>query len=294
LDQKSHNRLGFCLPHYLDTLGLEQNKISGSIPTQFGRLESLVFLALDENELTGIIVDTLGGLDSLQSLQIPSNTIVGEVPVSICDLKDGSLESIVVDCIIGCSCCTDECQGKTSQPPMPSPSLPPSFQPSSAPVTLIPTQSPSPQPTASSMLKPSSTPTSVPTSSPSSSPTQCVAELAVVDEAGCISEGDTIHLSLKNCNTENDDWIGIYGWDTNPENLGNGYLWSWACGSQDCRTEATDGDICFGQNHVDEIIQSEWRATHKILHEYCHRTIETADNGATRQTPNRNRSLVQI
>jgi hypothetical protein len=216
-------------------------------------LESLVFLALDENELTGIIPDTLGGLDSLQSLRIPSNTIVGEVPDSICDLKDGSLESIVVDCIIDCSCCTDECQGETSQPPTRSPSLPPSFQPSSAPVTLIPTKSPSPQPTASPTSKPSATPTSVPTSSPSSSPSQCVAELAVVDEADCISKGDTIDLSLNNCKPEDDDWIGIYDWDANPENLGEGYLWSWACGSQDCRTEAKDGEIFFGQNHVDEI-----------------------------------------
>ena len=201
-------------------------------------MDRLVFLALAGNELTGIIPDTLGDLNALQSLRIANNTIVGEVPAPLCDLKNGSLESIVVDCNIGCSCCTDECHG----------------QPSSAPVTPIPTQSPSPQPTSSptsSPSSPSSTPTSVPTTSiPSSSPTQCVAELTVIDEANCIPEGDAIRVSFENCQPENDDWIGIYDWDADPEDLDTGYLWSWACGNQNCRTEATSDEVVFNQNHI--------------------------------------------
>jgi hypothetical protein len=231
--QKSHDRLGFCWPRFLDTLGLERNKISGSIPSEFGRLDRLVFLALDENELTGIIPDTLGDLSSLQSLRITNNAIVGEVPVPICDLKDGSLESIVVDCNIGCSCCTDECHA----------------QPSSAP--SISSQSPSPKPTLSPTSSPTSTPSFMPTSSPTSSPTQCFVEL-IVDEADCIPVGDAIHVSFENCEPKNDDWIGIYDWDTDPEDLDNGFMWSWACGNQDCRTAAKFGEVFFDQNHVDE------------------------------------------
>ena len=71
---------------------LRQNRLSGRIPADIGRLDRLEGLDLSENQLTGKIPSALGGLDNLRYLDLTENQLSGEIPGAIGDLP--SLERL--------------------------------------------------------------------------------------------------------------------------------------------------------------------------------------------------------
>ncbi|KAL7146365.1 hypothetical protein ABFS83_06G035800 [Erythranthe nasuta] len=66
----------------LTTLDLSENLLNGSIPREFGGSVKLQGLYLGNNVLTGTIPDSLGGLIGLVKLNLSSNMLTGSIPPS--------------------------------------------------------------------------------------------------------------------------------------------------------------------------------------------------------------------
>jgi hypothetical protein len=78
----------------------------------FGQLSKLVFLLLDDNDLSGNVPTELGKLKSLEHLHLDLNEkLTGEIPPEICNLTEGGLSDLRVDCQIctSSSRCCSEC-----------------------------------------------------------------------------------------------------------------------------------------------------------------------------------------
>ena len=116
------------------------------------------------------------------------------------------METVSVDCEEqGCQCCT-ECADEDNEP-------------SAAPVAVT--------------LAPSVAGTTAP-------PTECVDSIESI--SGCYAPDEPINLEFVNCEPENDDWVGIYEARENFGSLPNPPVWSWACGTRNCR-EAVGSDL---------------------------------------------------
>ena len=64
-------------------LSLDRNGLTGAIPAELGRLESLRSLSLASNRLTGGIPPGIGRLTSLEVLEISNNRLTGSIPPEI-------------------------------------------------------------------------------------------------------------------------------------------------------------------------------------------------------------------
>ena len=61
---------------------------------------------LDQNMLSGTIPTEFAGLEELQVLNLSSKNLNGEIPQDVCKLED--LERLIVDCFaINCHCCAE-------------------------------------------------------------------------------------------------------------------------------------------------------------------------------------------
>ena len=112
-----------------------ENKLSGSIPTEFGSMRLLERLALFSNRLTGTIPSSLGNLVNLKNLQLHDNAIDGTTPPDIGHLSklsqlelhhtmltgdmseeicDRGIGILIADCMntiegVECACCMIRC-----------------------------------------------------------------------------------------------------------------------------------------------------------------------------------------
>jgi hypothetical protein len=66
---------------------LDNNKLTGIIPTSIGNLKKLTKLELATNQLTGNIPVEIGNIDSLQVLDLSRNQLTGSIPTSIGNLS---------------------------------------------------------------------------------------------------------------------------------------------------------------------------------------------------------------
>jgi len=71
----------------LVSLDLAENTLSGSIPSNIGQLTTLTGLMLTANQLTGNIPPEIGNLVELSSLWLNFNALSGEIPSSLGNLK---------------------------------------------------------------------------------------------------------------------------------------------------------------------------------------------------------------
>ena len=76
----------------VDWLGLYDNQLSGSIPSELGDLTNLESLSLQDNQLTGPIPEELGKLAELDWLSLNHNDLSGEIPPALGNLA--SLEAL--------------------------------------------------------------------------------------------------------------------------------------------------------------------------------------------------------
>jgi Leucine-rich repeat (LRR) protein len=67
----------------LSHLLLTNNKLSGSIPEELGKVKKLIDLRLNRNQLSGLIPASLAGAASLQVLRLDHNRLVGAVPAGL-------------------------------------------------------------------------------------------------------------------------------------------------------------------------------------------------------------------
>ena len=58
----------------------ETNAVSGSIPTQFGRLKQLLTFNMENNTLSGTIPVDIANMSSLQQFVVPENKLSGSIP----------------------------------------------------------------------------------------------------------------------------------------------------------------------------------------------------------------------
>lgn len=64
------------------------NQVSGSIPTEFGRLSRLVEFMMENNTLSGTIPNEITSMDSLETFQVQDNQLSGTLPQNIGDLQN--------------------------------------------------------------------------------------------------------------------------------------------------------------------------------------------------------------
>ena len=67
---------------------LQNNSLSGSIPSELGNLTELTTLRLYNNSLTGSIPSELGNLTELTTLYLDNNTLSGSIPTQLGNLTD--------------------------------------------------------------------------------------------------------------------------------------------------------------------------------------------------------------
>ncbi|RCV07318.1 hypothetical protein SETIT_1G234400v2 [Setaria italica] len=87
------NRLTGAIPDYIGKLPtglaklyLDDNHLSGLVPSSIGNLTGLIWLDLDNNKLTGTIGEWIGMLKKLQYLDLSENSLNGPIPSSIGNL----------------------------------------------------------------------------------------------------------------------------------------------------------------------------------------------------------------
>ncbi|THG12293.1 hypothetical protein TEA_001480 [Camellia sinensis var. sinensis] len=66
----------------LELISLQDNNLTGEIPTQLGQLTSLMVLDPSQNALTGSIIGSLADATSLQVMLMDHNRLSGEIPAS--------------------------------------------------------------------------------------------------------------------------------------------------------------------------------------------------------------------
>ncbi len=65
---------------YVIEIKLSDNNLSGSIPSQLGKLSNLEILDLNSNQLSGNIPSQLGNLSYLEILNLGKNQLSGSIP----------------------------------------------------------------------------------------------------------------------------------------------------------------------------------------------------------------------
>jgi hypothetical protein len=119
----------------IEFIALNDNLLSGAIPTSLGFVDDIEYMSLKNNKLTGNIPTELTGLFRLSDLQLQGNQLTGEIPTEfgrleafrkfslqennfagvtmpaeICNLVDeGDMTALSADCNIPdkvtCNCC---------------------------------------------------------------------------------------------------------------------------------------------------------------------------------------------
>jgi Leucine-rich repeat (LRR) protein len=72
---------------HLAMLYLDHNSLSGSIPSELGNLSRLMYLYLDNNSLSGSIPSELGNLSHLTDIRLFSNSLSGSIPSELGNLS---------------------------------------------------------------------------------------------------------------------------------------------------------------------------------------------------------------
>lgn len=96
----------------LSWLSMNDNDLSGTIPTEFGNLVNMTRLILTGCLLSGQIPAELGKMTKLENLSVESNALSGSAPDDICKLRNLQLNLFVTDCPfkgLGVQCDLSKC-----------------------------------------------------------------------------------------------------------------------------------------------------------------------------------------
>jgi len=231
----------------LVVLNLNNNELRGTIPPEISNLgDTLVHLALNDNSLTGDIPNEITDLNNLQTLTLGNNDFDGDMPRNICRLRE--LEVLSLDCEAqGCQCCTECAEESTTEVTSEPTSVPtraatgePTGAPVAAPVPI--TAAPTVPPMTDSPTVPPAT------AAPTDKPTQCMT--GIQSRSSCYERGADIEISFSNCDPQDDDWVGLYSASEDFSNLPNPPIWSWACGTRNCRDAVNSMRMPLNEMHA--------------------------------------------
>ena len=86
----------------LEVLSLADNQLSGEIPSELGGLSELTTLSLANNQLSGEISAELAVLSNLEELKLAGNNLSGCIPEAFEDITTNDLEELGLDyCVAG-------------------------------------------------------------------------------------------------------------------------------------------------------------------------------------------------
>jgi len=90
----------------LEFLYLNDNRLGSSIPTSFGMSGRLKDVYLNNNDLSGPIPEVTD-FTNINELLLQENNLSGEMPDTICAIRENSSEfiNLYVDCSVVCNCC---------------------------------------------------------------------------------------------------------------------------------------------------------------------------------------------
>jgi len=80
---------------------LNNNNLTGTIPSELGGLSSLQHLNLINNSLTGTIPSELGGLSSLTKLRLHNNDLTGTIPTELSELANLQILGLSANALTG-------------------------------------------------------------------------------------------------------------------------------------------------------------------------------------------------
>jgi hypothetical protein len=84
-----------------DSLNLDWNQLTGSIPSEIGNLTNLTYLSLKGNQLSGSIPPYIGNLTNLTYLNLQSNQLTGSIPPEIGNLTNLTILSLYSNQLTG-------------------------------------------------------------------------------------------------------------------------------------------------------------------------------------------------
>jgi Leucine-rich repeat (LRR) protein len=97
----------------LSWLSLNDNDLTGQLPTELGNLVNMTRFTLSDCMLTGTIPSELGRMTILEDLSLDKNDFTAESPQEVCDLRLRELNLFVTDCPSrggnGVVCAVPEC-----------------------------------------------------------------------------------------------------------------------------------------------------------------------------------------
>ena len=95
--------------NFVTILSLQNNALSGNIPTQIGELNSLNQLSLRDNSLSGTIPEQFGELTELTDLYLSGNDLTGPIPNGVCDLPPFFIYADCGNCNPSRDGCCNDC-----------------------------------------------------------------------------------------------------------------------------------------------------------------------------------------
>ena len=104
----------------LENLALSFNAVSGTLPPQYGQLQTLLALWVSFNRITGSIPTSYGMLTKLQDIGVQDNNLTGAVPSDLANLNITGECFMSVVCGVSCvsplvgpfvSVCPGRCPG---------------------------------------------------------------------------------------------------------------------------------------------------------------------------------------
>jgi len=105
-----HHFFSLCVSLAKDDLSLEENSLTGTLPSEMGRLSWLRSLRLSGNRnLSGSIPTEYANMVEMRRMILNDTQVTGTVPDALCDallgLDDNDF-TIQVDCMrVQCGCC---------------------------------------------------------------------------------------------------------------------------------------------------------------------------------------------
>jgi hypothetical protein len=82
----------------LEILSMNDNDLTGTIPTELGYLRNMTRMILKDCFLSGTIPTQLGNMTTLENLSLESNLLTGTAPAEVCTLRNLDLAVFVTDC----------------------------------------------------------------------------------------------------------------------------------------------------------------------------------------------------
>jgi Leucine-rich repeat (LRR) protein len=86
---------------FLSILELNENELTGPIPLEMAELSNIQRLTLDNNELSGTVPSELARLPKLGTLELQGNNFDGDMNAAFCPMGLPLLEKLVADCYQG-------------------------------------------------------------------------------------------------------------------------------------------------------------------------------------------------